>query len=151
MKVITFQSAVLILLADQTVTVFRDGRVNHMPLDHPSHDEHAPPAGYGPDGRRYIVEHDIVHHLLADWRRHPWSEAVHDNRDEPLDQCPASIQQEEHLVQRTQRAIMLGEPDPHGQLEAVFGRHLSAWLNVVADRLDLELGQIARPGLSRRP
>lgn len=144
MKVLHFETAVMVLLADQTVTVFPDGVVNVMPLDLPSHREHAGPAGYGDDGWRYIVEHDAIHHMLAGWQDRLWSEAVHDNRPEPLDQAPESVRREEHLVQRTQRLLMLNEPDPHGQLQAEFGDHLPGWMISVRDRLDRELGPIRR-------
>lgn len=146
MKVVCFSTATMVLLADQTVTVFLDGAVNVMPLHLPSHREHAGPAGYpvNDGGWRYIVEHDCIHHMLADWRGQLWSEAVHDNRPEPLDEAPASIRAEEHLVQRTQRMLMLGEHDPHGQLQALFGRRLDAWLISVRNRMDREFGPIRR-------
>lgn len=144
MKAVQFQTAVMVLLADQSVTVFPDGAVNVMPFDLESHREHAREAGYGEDGWRYIVEHDCIHHMLADWRGALWSEAVHDNSFRPLDQAPDQVRREEHLVQRTQRLLMLGEPDPHGQLGAVFGPHLNGWVASVRDRLDREFGPLRR-------
>lgn len=140
MQTIALRTAVMVIAGDQLVTVFPDGRVQVMPLDLPGHADHAPAAGYRQDGRRYIIEHDMVHHLLADWRGHPWSRPLHDNPATPLCDADETTKREEHIVQRTQRAINLAEADPHGVLSAEFGPTLGAWLDHTRLRLDKELG-----------
>lgn len=75
-------------------------------------------AGYGNDYRRYGIEHELTHHLIADalgWR---WSWALHDPpHPEPW---PEHIAWEEHLVNAAQRFFRTLTPDPDGAFQAAF-------------------------------
>lgn len=149
MKTIQFRTATVTLLDHATVSTFVDGHVNTMWLTDPSiHASFAIEAGYGHDWKRYMREHDLIHHIIADAFHQPWSWAIHDGDPSvPVDQATQQIRDEEHLVQRLQRLIMLGQPDPFGQLQVAFGTYLPDFARGLAARLDAELGPIPRNGL----
>lgn len=149
MKVLQFARSAVILTEPATTSLFMDGTFNQMwlidPGDHPIF---AREAGYGLDWRRYIVEHDLLHNLVADARGHPWSFALHDGAgDTPLDRASSRIREEEHIVQRLQRLMMLGECDHYGVLPDVFGNGFPRFFRSAVALLDGACGAIARPGL----
>lgn len=84
-------------------------------------------AGYA-DSFRFGIEHDILHHCVADrlgWQRSAviWWDA----HGQPDDGMQSWRDYEEHLVVRLQRFINTGERDiDHRCLDGAFGPHLSA-------------------------
>lgn len=151
MKVLRFRTAVMICSGPANTSCFTDGTFNQMWLDGPAdHEPFAEAAGYGADWRRYITEHDALHHVVADELGQPWSYALHDgDGGVPIEQAPQRIRDEEHLVQRLQRLMMLGEADPYGQLEARFGEWLPRMVAIATRRLDSVLGPVARHVMHR--
>lgn len=147
--VLRFRTAVMICTPAANTSCFDDGVFNQMWLDQPgTHPIFAEEAGYGCEWARYITEHDALHHAVADELRWPFSYALHDgNGGEPLSRAPQRIQNEEHIVQRLQRLMMLGQPDPLHLLGFYFGPRLPALITDWAQLLDDRLGPIARPGL----
>lgn len=110
-RVIEFDTAVTVLASDTMIHVFTDGVFNQMNLDWGEHREaDAREAGYGADWRRFAIEHDLAHHIVADAMGWPWSFALHDG-DGTLDlkDAPAPIQQEEAIVVALQRFLRAGE------------------------------------------
>lgn len=149
MKALLFDTAVMVLTDAAATSCFSDGVFNQLWLTEPGdHPAFAREAGYGEDWRRYIVEHDVLHHLVADELGQPWSWALHDGDGSvPVDQAPQRIRDEEHLVQSLQRRIMLGVPDRLGCLDRAFAP-LGLFVHLAARRLNADLGSIRRPGLA---
>ena len=95
--------------------------------------------GYS-DPRRYAVEHEIAHHIVAKGRGLEHSPIVWDAaHGVPMSLDEPERAAEEHLVNRLQRFANLGLPDEHGCLEAELGSDLAGW--------SVRLIAIARPWL----
>jgi hypothetical protein len=95
--------------------------------------------GYS-DPRRYAVEHELAHQIVAleqmqDHSYVIWKQA---HGETPTMEDPA-VAAEEHLANRLLRYINLGIDDEYGRLQAVFG----AWLPAIAHKFLM----IARPWL----
>lgn len=163
----TLPAAVMHEYGGYVHTVLADGSENHYhpPCWSLDYLRAAQEMGYS-DPMRYTVEHEIAHHLVADKAPVSGSRCLFDPvtpgpKHPPAygaGRCwifsriiyrachnlPMSMEEpesaaEEHLVNRLQRYANLGQADPYGELERVFGERLPA----VAAHL---LG-IARPWL----
>lgn len=132
---VQFRTATVVLTPVAIVTVFADGHINRYQLDEPNGQmEYARLNGYGDDWRTYMIEHDQIHCWVADRLGQPWSYALHDGDGTvPLNDAPQAIKDEEHLVSRLQRWMMLGEVDPYGQVQKHFNaadlQEMAAWLD----------------------
>jgi hypothetical protein len=122
-----FRHAVLTLTDWGVLTVFDDGTQNEMHfsgVNTPEQRMIAHAMGYGDDWRRYTVEHDITHCWLADRLWKPWSLALHDPLDLPIDLAPEAYRREEHMVNCLQRLTRGGATDPYDVLQSTFGDQL---------------------------
>jgi hypothetical protein len=145
-RAVQFSTAVMVLGQGVNTSVFADGVTNQMWVHDPSDGGAAArEMGYGSDWWRYITEHDLTHHFVADAIGQPFSYAIHDgNGDVPLCDAPQEQQDEEHLVNRLQRWLMTGDPDPYGQVQRHFGANPILTLRALARLLDSAVGPIGR-------
>lgn len=145
-RAIGFRTAVMVLGDGVNTSIFADGKVNQMWAHEPTDGGAAArEMGYLTNWWRYITEHDLTHHFVADRLGQPYSYAIHDgDGGRPLSDAPQEQQDEEHLVNRLQRWMMTGDPDPYGEVQRRFGQNPVLVLRDLARLLDTALGPIRR-------
>lgn len=116
-----FRTATVRLHGGILRSTFGDGVVNdyyvNWATDDLAYQDIARWAGYGEDWVRYGIEHDLAHHVLADFLGWRWSFSLHDNPPQPW---PEHISWEEHLANALQRKMTLNVEDPCGVLDRVY-------------------------------
>lgn len=127
MQTIKFKTATVTIEGKHLKATFRDGKENNFYFDNWIHDnleyqQIARDMGYD-DVERYAVDHELMHHFIADQLGWNHSFAVYENTwyDEPW---PAHIAWEEHIVNKMQRYVKTREPDEYGVLQKIFRERL---------------------------
>lgn len=145
MKAVQFPAVTMIIGEQVNTSVFADGKVNQMWVHEPTDGGAAAREfGYGDQWWTFITEHDLAHHFVADRLGWPHSYAIHDAPPVPLAEAPAEVQHDEHMANRMLALINLGQPDPHGCLQAEFGDRLDAAAFDLAKLLDETCGPRSR-------
>jgi hypothetical protein len=101
--------------------VFSDGRINELNthwVDKPDVHAAAQEMGYDDNWQRYITEHELTHHWLADRMGWKYSYSLY---EDPREEWPQHVAWEEHLVNSIQKRYHADKPDPYGVPESIWG------------------------------